>query len=112
MNGNPFGRIDPPDALQKFAPQPGLALGSLLNLTFRLMIIGAAIYTVFNLIMAGYGFLGAADDSKKIAASWAKIWQSLLGLAVAAGAFVLARIFGQLIFKDPTFLLNPVLPRL
>ena len=54
--------------------------------------------------------MSAGDDSKKVAGAWAKIWQTLLGLAVSAGAFVLAGIFGQLIFNDPMFLLRPTIP--
>ena len=54
--------------------------------------------------------MSAGEDSKKVAGAWAMIWQTMLGLAVSAGAFVLAAIFGQLIFNDPTFILNPKIP--
>jgi hypothetical protein len=54
--------------------------------------------------------MSAGDDSKAVAGAWAKIYQTVIGLAFAAGAFVLAAIFGQLIFGDPTFILKPVLP--
>ena len=56
--------------------------------------------------------MSAGDDPKKVAGAWAMIWQTILGLAVAAGAFVLAAIFGQLIFGSPTFILNPKIPTL
>ena len=49
-------------------------------------------------------------DSKKIAGAWAQIWQTVLGLAISAGSFVLAAIFGQLLFNDPYFLLRPTIP--
>ena len=56
--------------------------------------------------------MSAGEDAKKVAGAWAKIWQSLLGLAIAAGSFVLAAIFGQLIFGQWDFILNPQIPTL
>jgi hypothetical protein len=107
---NPFGQISPPAGIANYASEPDAAIGQLLNTVVRVLIIGAGVYALINLIMAGYAFMSAGDDAKKVAGAWAKIWQTLLGLAVAAGAFVLAGIFGQLIFKDATFLLNPRIP--
>jgi len=106
-----FGTIKPPAQIeQQFGTVEGGAIGNLLNMIFRAMVVGAGIFTLVNLLLAGYAFLSAGDDPKKIAGAWAKIWQSLLGLAVTAGAFVLAAIFGQLLFGDPMFILKPSIP--
>ncbi len=105
-----FGTITPPRAVSNFGDIESGGLGNFLNLILRVMIIGAGIYALFNFVMAGYAFLSAGDDSKKVEGAWGKIWQSALGLAVAAGAFVLAAIFGQLIFGDWNFILNPSIP--
>ncbi len=78
----------------------------------RGLIIIAAVYALINLILAGYAFMSAGDDPKAVAGAWSKIYQTLLGLAVAAGAFVLAYIFGLLIFGDGNFILNPIIPTL
>ncbi len=108
---NPFGNITPPTtAISGKTPQA--AIGSLIQLVIYVLIVGAGIYALFNLVLAGYSFISAGDDSKKVASAWAMIWQTMLGLAIAAGAFVLAAIFGQLIFNDPTFILNPRIPTL
>ncbi len=104
---NPFGQIAPPAALSKYGADPGGAIGSLIQTIIWVLIIGAGIYALFNLVLAGYDFMSAGDDAKKVSGAWAKISQTLIGLAFAAGAFVLAAIFGQLIFGDPTFILNP-----
>jgi len=72
----------------------------------KILIVGAGVYALFNLLLAGYSFMSAGGDPKKIADSWAKIWQTMLGLAVAAGSFVLAAIFGRLIFGDYNALLQ------
>lgn len=107
---NPFGIISAPETA--LGNDPGLAIGKVIQLVIWLLIIGAGLYALFNLITAGYDFMSAGDDAKKVAGAWAKIWQTLLGLAIAAGAFVLAAIFGQLIFGNPTFILNPSIPTL
>ena len=104
---NPFGQIKPPAALSAYGSSPSGAIGMLIERVIQVLIVGAGIYALFNFIIAGYSFLSAGDDAKKVAGAWAKIWQTVLGLAFAAGAFVLAAIFGQLIFNDPTFILHP-----
>lgn len=112
QKGGIFGKIEPPEALKAFGGgdvESG-AIGSFLNVIFRLIVIGAGIYVLFNLLTAGYAFMSAGDDPKKVAGAWQKIWQSLLGLAFTAGAFVLAAIFGQLIFGRADFILNPSIP--
>lgn len=109
---NPWGEISPPTSLAGYGSSPGQAIGRLIQLSIRILIIGAAIYALINLVLAGYSFMSAGDDPKKVAGAWAMIWQTMLGLAVSAGAFILAAIFSQLIFGRPDFILNPVIPTL
>ena len=105
---SPFGTVNlPSEIASRYGGSAAQNIGTLINTFLRLLIVGAGVYALFNLVTAGYAFMSAGDDPKKVAGAWAKIWQSLLGLAFAAGAFVLAAIFGQLIFGDPTFILNP-----
>jgi len=108
----PFGEIKLPAEIETKYPGgvAGGAVGKFLNIIILTLITVAGVYALFNLIFAGYAFMSAGDDPKKVAGAWSKIWQSLLGLAVAAGAFVLAAIFGQLIFGDWNFLLTPKIP--
>lgn len=107
-----FGNINPPAALERFGSVESGGLGTFLNLILNILVVAGGLYALFNLILAGYGFLSSANDPKKIEAAWAKIWQTLLGLAFIAGAFVLAAIFGQLIFGSPDAILNPSIPTL
>lgn len=112
---NPFGEIPIPSPLAKFGAVDATdasGIGNLLNLFLQLLILGAGLFALFNFILAGYMFLSAGDDSKKIEGAWAKIWQSALGLAFAAGSFVLAAIFGWLIFGDFRAIINPQIPTL
>jgi hypothetical protein len=105
----PFGTIPQPVPLSRFGALQAGGAGIFLNLIIKLMIVGAGIYALFNFILAGYAFLSAGDDAGKIAGAWAKIYQSVLGLAVAAGSIALATIFGWLLFRDAGFLLKPTI---
>ncbi len=107
-----LGTVVPPSALSNFAggSVQGGAIGLFLQLFIKLLLVGGGIYALFNLILAGYAFMGAGDDPKKMEGAWAKIWQTAIGLLFMAGAFVLAAIFGQLIFGRWDFMLNPTVP--
>lgn len=73
----------------------------------RLFFVAAGIFALLNFLVGGFGFINAGGDSKAIEKAWAKIWQSLLGLVLIVGSFAVAAIFGQLIFGDALFILEP-----
>jgi len=75
----------------------------------RLVFAVAGIYAFINLILAGYGYMSAGGDAKAVSKAWDKIWQTLLGLAIIAGSFVIAALFGYLIFGDAMFMLKPTI---
>ena len=101
-----FGPITKPQGVATYGDY-NVGLISLFNNLLKLIIVGAGLFTFINIIIAGYTFLSAGGEPKKIAEAWGKIWQSLLGLSVVAGSFILAAIFGWLIFKDPGAILRP-----
>lgn len=105
-----FGTVTQPNVLTRFGNVESGGIGKLLNLFFSLLISVAGIYMLFNFIFAGYGFLSAGNDPKKIQAASAKIWQSILGLLVVAGSFVIAAIIGLLFYDSPGAILNPSIP--
>lgn len=101
-----FGKVNPPPGVAKYAGGDLSGLQIFIGNIVKIIIVVAGLYAFFNLLLAGYQFLSAGDDPKKIEGAWAKIYQSVIGLAVTAGSFVLAGIFGQLLFGDPTFLIR------
>ncbi len=109
---NIFGQIQPPEAISNKFGDVNTGPAKFLNLALQLLIVGAGIYALFNLVLAGYAFMSAGDDPKKMEGAWAKIWQTALGLIFVAGAFVMAAIFGLLIYGDAGAILNPKLPTL
>lgn len=78
-----------------------------MNNLLKLVVVIAGLFAFFNLIIGGYQFMTAMGDPKGITAAWNKIWQSLIGLLIVAGSFVLAAIFGWLLFGDASAILQP-----
>lgn len=102
-----FGTITPPVTLP--GATPGQVIGNIIERLIQILIIGAGLYALVNFVIAGYDFMSAGDDSKKVAGAWAKIWQTILGLAISAGSFVIAQIFSQVLFGQSFNILNPTL---
>ena len=108
-----IGGITPPPALQKWMDRPeskgGEVLGLIpfVNALLKLIIVLAGLFAFFNLIIAGYQFMSAGGNPEAIGKAWSRIWQSLIGLLIIAGSFVLAVIFGWLLFGDASAIISP-----
>jgi hypothetical protein len=101
--GNPFPKL----GSNQYSGVEGEGLIQLANQLIKFSIVIAGLYTFWNIIMAGYMFMSAGGEAKAVAKAWEKIWQSLVGLLIVAGSFILAGIFGYLIFGDATALITP-----
>lgn len=91
---------------------PGIPEGGLIlffSNILRLVFVVAGIYAFINLILAGFGYMSAGGDAKALTKSWDKIWQTFIGLAIIAGSFVLAALFGYIFFGDAMFILKPTI---
>jgi len=102
----PFGTVDPPPGLVRFGGGTIVGVPLLINIIIRSLILVAGIYAVFNLVLAGYWYMSAAGDSKRVAEASSKIWQTIIGVVVAAGSVMLAGLIGQIFFGDPSAILN------
>lgn len=84
----------------------GEGLITLLSTIIRFAIVVAGLYVFLNLVLAGFAFISAGGEPKNITKAWAKIWQSIVGLLIVAGSFLLAVIIGFLIYgPDNAFIL-------
>jgi TRAP-type C4-dicarboxylate transport system permease small subunit len=72
-----------------------------------MVFVAAGIFALFNIVIAGFQYMTAGGDSKAMTEAWSRIWLTLVGLILMVGAFVLAAIFGFLLFGDATFMLQP-----
>jgi hypothetical protein len=81
----------------------------LLENIIRLLTIGGGIYALINFVIAGIGFISAGGNPERIAAAWAKIYQSLIGLSVIALSFVFAGLLGILLYGQWNAFLAPTI---
>jgi len=81
-------------------------IGPFITNGIRLLIVIAGIYAVINFVLAGYGFMSAGGDPKRVADAWAKIWQTLVGLIIVVGAYVIGSVVSRLLFGDAGAIFN------
>ena len=106
---DPIGKISPPANITPFITATGELTGliALINTLLRITFIVAGLWAFMNIVLAGFGFLSAGGDDKKIAKSWAQMWQALIGLLIIVSSFVIAAIIGIVLFNDPSAILVP-----
>lgn len=105
-----LGTVKRPDALGRLRTIEQGGIGQLISLFVTTLITGAGIYALFNFVLAGYAFINAGDDPQKVAGAWSRIYQTIIGLVVAAGALVITAIVSKLFFGTYTYLLSPSIP--
>lgn len=72
-------------------------LPTLISNVITLATVIAGLLLLINFIIGGYSFLTALGDPKKIENGWTKIWQSIIGVAIVAGAIGLVSIIEKLL---------------
>lgn len=96
-----WGTVSPPQGPAQYG-----SLGDFLGNIIRAMIIIAGIYAVLNFILAGYTYLSAGGDPKKVAQAGAQIWQSMIGLLIVVGSYIIAAIISNILFGNPNQIFN------
>ena len=104
---NPFRWLAP--NVTAYQDEHGGGLITIISNLYKFVIIIAGIYVLFNLVLAGYAFIGAAGDPKLMQKAQERIWKSVLGLIIVAGSLILAAIIGYVIFGPANWdiLINP-----
>jgi len=77
-----------------------------ISIIFKLAGTAAGLFFIVKIIIAGFGYLSASGDEKKIAAAWATIWQSIIGLIIVSSAFIIAGVIGYIFNIN---ILNPTI---
>ncbi|HLL60187.1 MAG TPA: hypothetical protein VK338_00570 [Candidatus Nitrosocosmicus sp.] len=78
-----------------------------LNLGLNLILIIAGLFTLFNFIIAGFKYMTAGGDSKKVSEAQNKIMFTVIGLGIIVAAPVIAGAIGFVVFGRWDAILNP-----
>lgn len=105
-----FGQILPPPGAPANANlRPQDALVSVLNVALNLTMIIAGFVTLINFIRAGYTYLTAGADAKKLDEAHNIIKWSAVGLLIVVMTPLAAAIIGYIVFKDPMAIIKPTI---
>ena len=88
-----FGTIQNPT---NYKGAQGQGLFDFLGNILKFAAVAGGIFLIIQVILAGFEYINANGDTKKLELAWAKIWQSLVGLAIISAAFIIAGVIGRL----------------
>lgn len=87
----------------------GTGLPTFITNVITIIFAAAGLFAFFNLMIAGFSYITAGGDSKKIESATASINMSLLGLVVMVGAAAITGIISYLLFGSATAILSPTI---
>jgi len=101
-----IGTVNPPAPVSRFGGGSLTGIPLFLNIILKTLVMGASIFALINFILAGYAYMSAGGEPKKIQDATSKITMTVIGLVVVAGSFTIAAIIGKLLFGDYNALLR------
>lgn len=107
-----WGTIKPPPGVAKYQQQVGtgeIAIILFASNIIKLITVVAGIWSLFNLVMAGFKYITAANDVKAVETAWQSIYMSLIGLIIIVSSFTITAVISFILFGDATYVLNPKL---
>lgn len=103
-----FGHVSPPYSGNSYPSNVGGLIIFFTNVV-RLFFVIAGLFIFIKIILAGFAYITAGGEPKKLEQAWANIWQSIVGALIMVSAFAISAIIGQLLFGNPLFILKPTL---
>jgi hypothetical protein len=85
----------------------GTGLPSFITNVITIIFAAAGLFAFFNLMIAGFSYISAAGDTKKIEAATASINMSLMGLVIMVAAAAITGVVSYLLFGSATAILSP-----
>ncbi|OGD86533.1 hypothetical protein A2870_01895 [Candidatus Curtissbacteria bacterium RIFCSPHIGHO2_01_FULL_41_11] len=111
LAANPLGKIAPqPGTVPDTGGDPSGFVASLISSGISLLITVAFVVGLIWMIFAGYSFIFAGDDPKKVTSAWSRIYWGLIGLVIVVGSYAIIKLV-ETVFKvqflSGPFSLNP-----
>jgi hypothetical protein len=106
-----FGsKLNPPPGAENYAAGDITGLQFFLSNILKVAIYGAGIFGLINLFISAIQYLGSSGNPELIKQATGRIWMSILGLVIVAGALILAGIAGLVMFGNLYAIIKPVIP--
>lgn len=104
-----FGNIAPPPGVANFNAQASSGIGIIIFASniVKLIALGGGLFGFFNIISAGFTYLGSNGNPKATEEAGNKLFMSLIGLLVIVGSFTITAIISFILFGDASYILNP-----
>lgn len=107
-----FGSITPPSGVQAYDTQAG-GIGILVFFSnvIRAFTLIAGIYVMFNIVLAGFGYVtaGSSGDTGAHQKAKDKITLSVIGLVIIVASYTIMGIIGFVFFGEADYFINPEL---
>lgn len=88
-----LGKITPPSGtIPQTSGDPSGFVAGIIRNGIWLLVIVAFVIGVIWMIFAGYSFIFAGDDPKKVSSAWTRIYIGLLGLVIVVGSFAIIKL--------------------
>ena len=107
-----FGTIQAPEGVVQYnveAAKTGGSIGVIIfaSRALQLVTIGAGIWVLFNIIMAGLQLVSAGGKADAYSKAIDKITMSVVGIGIIVASYTVAALIGLLLYGDATYILNP-----
>lgn len=83
--------------------------GPFLGVVIRFIIVIAGVWSLWQILTGGLGFITSNGDKAKVQESTQKILMAILGLAIIGASFILTAVVGRLLFGSSFNILSPTL---
>lgn len=87
--------------------ESSMGLSTFISNVVTVIFAAAGLFAFFNFMIAGFSYITAAGDTKKIEAATYSINMSLIGLVVMVAAAAITGVVSYLLFGSATAILSP-----
>jgi len=103
--GDVVGTFSPPGKI----PQYQTDTVGFVSAFIKVFVIVAGIYTLWQLLLGGFGYISASGDKTKTEQASKRITMAIIGIIVIASSFLLIAIISFILFGKADAILNPQL---
>lgn len=85
------------------------SLPTFISNLLKLLTVGAGIFVMVNFVLAGFNYIIANGDEKKLETANLMMINSVIGIAIIAASYIITGIISYLVFGNPMTILKPTI---